>query len=150
MAYLFPAALPGILEDVVFNETVEIKSNLGDPLITSIEVTKSAGIESTLTVTTNIAANTFTITGKYNDNFDKSIVYEDSEYVTDTAARWKDVRAGYNFITKYTPSSGGSVTCNYTVTINGVTSLLLPQVINNTSYTPGQNYLIQYVAQGKY
>jgi hypothetical protein len=60
------------------------------------------------------------------------------------------IQVGDNHYTAMPAAAGGGTsTATYTVTVDG-TPFTVTQAINNSSYTPGQNYLIQYVAQGKY
>jgi hypothetical protein len=147
---LSPSSLPSTDEDIALNQTVEITTTGfgGDP-VTSLEVTHSS-IEGTISVSTDVDSSSFTITGKYNDNFDKTITYQDSEGATKTANRWKNLDPGYNLVQEYTPSGGGSVSCTYTVVVNGSTTLTITQSVTNSSYTPGKNNLVTAVAGGKY
>ena len=150
--FLSPSVFPATEEDVDLNLTFTANTNIGDPAITSVTANCSALGNITITVGAPSGPNgntTITVTGKYNDNFDKTITYEDGSKVVKTVSRFKDIESGYNFISEYLAANGGTVTATYTVTING-SSYTATQIINNTSYTPGQNYLVQYVAQGKY
>ena len=150
--FITPNTLTAVEEDVNVNFTITANANLGDPPITSVSATCSAlgDINISVGAPSGIDGNTvITVTGKYNDNFDKSIKYEDGNKTVQTVSRFKDITANYNFITEYLGSSGGTAIATYTVVVNG-TAFTLDQTINNTSFTPGQNYLVQYVAQGKY
>jgi len=147
---LSPSSLPSTNEDIDLNQTVEITiTGIGGDTVESISVTHTA-IEGTISVSTDVDSSSFTITGKYNDNFDKTITYQDSEGATKTATRWKNLESGYNLVQEYTPSSGGSVLCTYTVLVNGSTTLTITQSVTNSSYTPGKNNLVTAVAGGKY
>jgi len=150
--FVTPGSFSAVEEDVDLNLTITANTNIGDPAITSVTATCSALGNVVITVGSPSGANgntIITVTGRYNDNFDKSITYEDSNKAVQTASRFKDITADYNFISEYLAANGGTVTATYTVTVNG-TPYTVTQTINNTSYTPGQNYLVQYVAQGKY
>jgi len=152
MAYLSITSLTAIAEDVDINATFTANANTG--IITSVVASLDAAINGNVVITVGapdaVNGNTvITIAGRYNDNFDKTITYEDGAKVVQTVSKFKDVTAGYNFITEYQAAAGGTKTATYTVTIDG-TPFTVDQTINNNSYTPGQNYLVQYVAQGKY
>lgn len=150
--FVTPGSFSAVEEDIDLNLTITANTNIGDPAITSVTVTCSALGNVTITVGSPAGASGNTvinITGRYNDNFDKSITYEDSNGTVQAASRFKDVTPDYNFISEYLAANGGTVTATYTVTVNG-TPFTVTQPINNTSYTPGQKYLVQYVAQGKY
>ena len=152
MAYISVESLPDIAEDVDIDVTFSANANTG--VISSVTASLDTAITGNVVVTVGTPSGTngntvITISGRYNDNFDKTITYENGEYVTNVVARWKDVESGYNFITEYVAAGGGTSTATYTVTVDG-TPFTVTQAINNSSYTPGQNYLIQYVAQGKY
>lgn len=150
--YITPTTLTAVQEDVDLNIVITANTNIGDPAITSVSATCSASGNVTINVGSpgSGSGNTvITVTGRYNDNFDKSIAYEDGSKNAKTASRFKDIESGYNFISNYTAAGGGTAVATYTVTVNG-TPFTVTQTINNTSYTPGQKYLVQYVAQGKY
>ena len=150
--FVTPSTFPAVEEDVDLNLTFTANTNIGDPAITSVTATCSALGNVTIVVgaPSGIDGNTtITVTGRYNDNFDKSITYEDGSKAVQSASRFKDVEPGYNFVSEYLASSGGTTVATYTVTVNG-TPFTVTQNINNTSFTPGQKYLVQYVAQGKY
>jgi hypothetical protein len=147
---LTPSSLPSSNEGIAVNQTVEITSGgFGGGAVESITVTRSS-IEGTISVSTDVGGSSFTITGKYNDNFDKSITYQDSNGVTKTATRWKNIPTEYNFIQNFTPSTGGSVPCTYTVVINGTTTLTITQTVTNNGYSGGKEGLVTAVAGGKY
>ena len=147
---LTPSSLPSSNEGIAVNQTVEITSGgFGGGAVESITVTRSS-IEGTISVSTDVGGSSFTITGKYNDNFDKSITYQDSNGVTKTATRWKNLEPGYNFIQNFTPSTGGSVPCTYTVVKNGTTTLTITQTVTNNGYSGGKEGLVAAVAGGKY
>jgi hypothetical protein len=147
-----PGTLPAVEENVDLNFTITANTNIGDPAITSVSATCSAlgNINISIGSPGGVSGNTvITITGRYNDNFDKTITYEDKNKTVQTASRFKDITPEYNFVSEYLASGGGTATATYTVTVNG-TPFTIDQTINNTRFTPGQNYLVQYVAQGKY
>lgn len=147
---LTPSSLPSSNEGINVNQTVEITSSgFGGGAVESIAVTHSS-IEGTIAVTTDVGGPSFTITGKYNDNFDKSITYENGSGVTKTATRWKNLEPGYNFIQRFTPSTGGSVPCVFTVVVNGTTTLTITQTVTNAGYSGGKEGLVTAVAGGKY
>jgi hypothetical protein len=150
--FVTPGSLPPVEEDVDLNFTITANANIGDPAITSVSVTCSAlgNINISIGNPSGLGGNTsITITGRYNDNFDKTITYEDKNKTVQTAARFKDITPEHNFVSEYLASGGGTVSAIYTVTVNS-TPFTISQTINNTSFTPGQKYLVQYVAQGKY
>ena len=147
---LTPSSLPSSNEGIAVNQTVEITtSGFGGGTVESISVTHTA-IEGTISVATDVGSSSFTITGKYNDNFDKSITYQDSDSATKTATRWKNLEPGYNLIEKFTPTTGGSVPCTYTVVVNGTTTLTITQTVTNAGYSGGKEGLVVAVAGGKY
>jgi hypothetical protein len=155
MAYsLSPATLPATTEKTQLNQTVSVLKDALDPVVANIIVTK--GLNTLGNVNVNVSTSSFTITGQYYDNWDKSIVYEESVQAGNTWAnalvtvtKWSNISANLNFVQSYTAAvSPGSKTANYTVTINGATTLPLTQVINN-SYTPGALTLAEYVFNGK-
>jgi hypothetical protein len=147
---LTPSSLPSSNEGIAVNQTVEITtSGFGGGTVESLTVTRSS-IEGTIAVATDVSGPSFTITGKYNDNFDKSITYQDSNGATKTATRWKNLEPGYNLIEKFTPSTGGSVPCTYTVVINGTTTLTIVQTVTNSGYSGGKEGLVTAVAGAKY
>jgi hypothetical protein len=155
MAYsLSPATLSATTEKTQLNQTVSVLKDALDPTIANIVVVK--GTNTTGNINVAVSSSSFTITGQYYDNWDKSIVYEESVQTGNTWAntfvtvtRWSNVSANLNFVGNYIAAvSPGSKTASYTVTINGVTTLPLTQVINN-SYTPGALTLVEYVAMGK-
>ena len=155
MAYsLSPAILPATTEKTQLNQTVSVLKGALDPVITSIVVVKGVNTAGNIAVAT--ASSSFTITGQYYDNWTYGIVYE--EFVQDgttwantlvTVSNWSNISANINFVQSYTAAtSPSSKTASYAVTINGVTTLPLTQVINN-NYTPGALTLVEYVAKGK-
>lgn len=155
MAYsLSPAILPATTEKTQLNQSVSVLNDALDPVITSIVVTKGENTNGNVSIA--VASSSFTLTGQYYDNWTYSIVYE--EFVqTDnswantfvTVSNWSNISANLNFIQSYAaPVSPSSKTANYTVTINGSSTLPLTQVINN-NYTPGALTLVEYVAKGK-
>jgi hypothetical protein len=155
MAYsLSPAILPATTEKTQLNQTVSVLKDALDPVVANIIVTK--GLNTLGNVNVDVSTSSFTITGQYYDNWDKSIVYEESVQAGNTWAnalvtvtKWSNISANLNFVQSYTAAeSPGSKTANYTVTINGATTLPLTQVINN-SYTPGALTLAEYVFDGK-
>jgi hypothetical protein len=150
--FVTPSTLPAVGEDVDLDLTFNVNTNIGDPAITSVSATCSAlgNVAIVVGAPVGIDGNTtITVSGRYNDNFDKSITYEDGNKAVQSASRFKDIAPGYNFVSEYVAASGGTVTATYTVIVNG-TPFTITQTINNTSFTPGQKYLVQYVAQGKY
>lgn len=150
--FVTPGSFDAVEEDVDLNLTITANTNMGDPPIATVTATCSASGNVTIDVgaPSGVNGNTvITVTGRYNDNFDKSITYEDTNKAVQTVNRFRDVTDDYNFISEYIAANGGTVTATYTVTVNG-TPFTVTQTINNTSYTPGQKYLVQYVAQGKY
>ena len=155
MAYsLSPAILPATTEKTQLTQTVSVLKDALDPVVANIIVTK--GLNTLGNVNVDVSTSSFTITGQYYDNWDKSIVYEESVQAGNTWAnalvtvtKWSNISANLNFVQSYTAAvSPGSKTANYTVTINGATTLPLTQVINN-SYTPGALTLAEYVFNGK-
>lgn len=150
--FITPGTLPAVEENVDLDIIITANTNIGDPTITSVSATCSAQGNIIITVGNPSGINgnsVITVTGRYNDNFDKAITYEDENKLVKNASRFKDITPNYNFISNYTASGGGTATAVYTITING-TSYTLNQTINNTSFTPGQEFLVRYVAQGKY
>jgi hypothetical protein len=155
MAYsLSPAILPATTEKTQLNQTVSVLKDALDPEITSIGVTKGENTNGNIDVA--VAASSFTITGQYYDNWTYGVVYE--EFIQNgntwanalvTVSNWSNINANINFVQGYTAAvSPSSKTANYSVTINGATTLPLTQVINN-NYTPGALTLVEYVTKGK-
>jgi hypothetical protein len=151
---LSPASLSAIQEDVDLSQVISVVRTVpsSDPVISSVTITKGNNTYGNIVIAVgNLGGNVdLTFSGRYNDNFDKSITYEDANKVVQSATRFKDITQGYNFIVEYLASTATSITANYTVTVNGSITLPLTQTINNTTYTPGQKYLVQFVQQGKY
>ena len=155
MAYvLSPTVLPATKEKTQLNQTVTVTKDAFDPAITSVVVTKGANTLGNIVVA--VTSPSFTITGQYFDNWDKSITYE--EFVESgntwantfvTVTKWNDISANLNFIQNYTAASSPSTkTASYSVLVNGTTTLSLTQVINN-DYTPPAQTLVEYVSKGK-
>lgn len=152
MPYLSIDELPAVGEDVDINITFTANANTGviSSVVASLDEAINGNIVITVGTPSGANGNTvISISGRYNDNFDKTITYEDGNKAVQTTTRFKNITPGYNFISEYLAASGGTVTATYSINIDG-TPITLDQTINNTSYTPGQNYLVQYVAQGKY
>ena len=152
MAYtLSPSTLSATTEKTQLNETVNVLAGGMDPPVTSLVVTKGANTNGNIVVT--IGASSFTITGQYKDNWDKTITYEEytpTGNITSVATTFESISPNLNFITSYVPSiSPGTKTASYSVLVNGSTSLELTQVIN-INFTPGAESLVEYVAKGKY
>lgn len=150
--FVSPSSFAAVQEDVNLNLTFTANTNIGDPAITSVSAICDALGSLVITVgpPTGPNGNTIiTVTGKYNDNFNKSITYEAGNSVVQNVTRFRDITSGYNFVSEYLAAGGGTTVATYTVTING-SPFTVTQTINNTSYTPGKNLLVQAVAQGKY
>ncbi|CAB4133369.1 hypothetical protein UFOVP257_158 [uncultured Caudovirales phage] len=155
MSYtLSPSSLSATTEKTQLNQTVTVTKDMFDSPITSVVVTKGSNTLGNIEVT--VASPSFTITGQYYDNWDKTIVYEEAvksgETWANTAvtvAKWSNISANLNFVQSYTAAtSPSSKTATYTVLVNGTTSLSLTQVINN-NFTPGALTLVDFVAKGK-
>ena len=155
MAYsLSPSTLTATTEKTQLNQTVNVLKDTLDPAITSIVVTK--GINTTGNIDVAVSTSSFTITGQYYDNWDKTIVYEEFVQTGNTWAntfvtvtKWSNVSANLNFVTNYTAAtSPSSKTATYYVLVNGTSNIGLTQAINN-NYTPGALTLVEYVAKGK-
>jgi hypothetical protein len=155
MSYtLSPATLSATTEKTQLNQTVTVTPGFGSGAVTSIVVTKGANTSGNINVA--ISTSSFTITGQYSDNWDKTITYE--QYVQSgntyaniivTATRWANVSANLNFVSNYSAGSvSGSKTATYYVLVNGSSNISLTQVINN-NYTSGALSLIEFVAKGK-
>jgi hypothetical protein len=127
-------------------------TGMGVGTINSLEVTPDPLINGNIIVSIgSLGSSSVTVNlyGMYNDNFDKTITYEDNAGNSQTASRWANVTPNYNLVYEYTPASGGSVTAAYEILVNGADNLTVQQTINNSSYTPGANYLKEYVAGGR-
>lgn len=147
-----PSLLPASTEFANVNTSFTITAGMGDDNITSLTVTPDSTINGNIVVavgTLGGSSVTVNLYGMYNDNFDKTIVYEDGSGNTKTVSRWANVTSGYNLVTNYTPAGGGSKTATYNILVNGTSTSTVTQTINNSSYTPGANYLKQFVAGGK-
>jgi hypothetical protein len=155
MAYtLSPATLTATTEKTQLNQSVTVSKAALDPAITSVVVTKGSNTLGNINVA--VSTSSFTITGQYYDNWDKSIVYEESVQTGNTWAntfvtvtKWANVSANLNFVANYVAAtSPGSKTATYSVLVNGTTSLSLTQAINN-NYTPGALTMVEFIARGK-
>ena len=149
---MLPTIFVAEQEDVDLNLIITANTNIGDPAITSVTATCDAQGNIVISIGNPQGANgntVISITGRYNDNFDKSITYEAANSVVQSVTRFKNIEPGYNFVSEYLAAGGGTTIATYTVTING-TPFTVTQPINNSSYTPGKNLLVQAVAQGKY
>ena len=154
---LSTTTLTAVTENADISETITVGRVLlpmPDPAISSVVVTKGANtagnIEIAVSAPSLIFGNvTITFTGRYNDNFSKTITYEDGDKAVQTVTKFQDIEPGYNFISEYLAPSGGSITADYSVVVNGEELGPVTQVINN-NYTPGKDFLVQFVAQGKY
>ena len=150
--FVSPTTFTAVQEDIDLNLTITANTNVGDPAITSVTATCDALGNLIITVGSPIGVNgntVITVTGRYNDNFDKALTYEAGNGVVLSASRFRDLDPGYNFVSEYLAAGGGTSTATYTVTINGA-PFTVTQPINNSSYTPGKNLLVQAVSQGKY
>lgn len=152
---LSSTSLTAIEENTEISQTITVGRLLlpPDPFISSVVVTKGANTAGNVVVTVSdpalITGNvTITFSGRYNDNFTKTITYEDGNKQVKTVTKFADIESGYNFVSEYLAGSG-TLTASYSVVVNGVELGPVTQVINN-NYTPGKDYLVQYVAQGKY
>ena len=151
---LSPSSLTATKEKTQLNQSVTVTKDPLDPVISSVAVTKGANTLGNIVVT--VASPSFTITGQYFDNWDKSITYEKfvesgntwaNTFVTVT--KWNNIDANLNFVQSYTAATSPSTkTASYSVLVNGTTTLTLTQVINN-DYTPPAETLVEYVAKGK-
>lgn len=153
---LSSTTLPAIEENTEIAQTITVGRVLipPDPLISSVVVTKGANTSGNVVVTVSspefLTGNvTITFTGRYNDNFTKAITYEDGDKQVKTVAKFTDIEPGYNFVSEYLSVGPSTLTASYSVLVNGAELGPVTQVINN-NYTIGKDYLIQYVAQGKY
>ncbi len=152
MSYsLSPATLPTTTEAVSQNQTVTVVVGGLDPPVTSLIVTKGVNTNGNIVITTG--GSSFTITGQYKDNWNKTITYEEytpTGNITSIATTFDSISPNLNFITSYVPDSlPSSKTASYSVVVNGTTTLSLTQVINN-NFTPGALSLVDYVSRGKY
>lgn len=153
---LSATTLTAIEENVDIAQTITVGRLLvpPDPLISSVVVTKGANTAGNVVVTVGspefVTGNvTITFSGRYNDNFTKAITYEDGDKQVKTVAKFTDIEPGYNFVSEYLSVGPSTLTASYSVLVNGAELGPVTQVINN-NYTIGKDYLIQYVAQGKY
>jgi len=150
MAYsLSTNTLTQILEATDFSRTVTINSAALDPPITSITVTKVGEINGNIVITTG--ASSFTISGQYNNNFTKTVTYQDKnkESVTVTSkTAFSALPADYFMIVEYLASLTTTFTASFTVAVNGSYIDTVTQQVNN-NYTPGKDSLIAAVAGGK-
>ena len=155
MAYtLSPATLTATTEKTQLNQTVTVVKDTLDPVVANIIVTK--GLNTLGNVNVNVSTSSFTITGQYYDNWDKTIVYE--EFVQSgntwantfvTVTKWANVSANLNFVANYTAAtSPSSKTATYYVLVNGTSNISLTQAINN-NYTPGALTMVEFIARGK-
>jgi hypothetical protein len=153
---LSTTALPAIEENTEIAQTITVGRLLvpPDPAISSVVVTKGANTSGNVVVTISdpglISGNvTITFSGRYNDNFTKAITYEDGDKQVKTVTKFTDIEPGYNFVSEYLSTGPSTLTASYSVLVNGDELGPVTQIINN-NYTIGKDYLIQYVAQGKY
>ena len=153
---LSTTTLPAIEENIDNAQNITVGRLLlpPDPNISSVVVTKGANTAGNVVVTVGspelITGNvTITFSGRYNDNFTKTITYEAGDKQVKTVTKFSDIESGYNFVSEYLASGTGTLTASYSVVVNGVEIGPVTQVINN-NYTPGKESLIQFVAQGKY
>jgi hypothetical protein len=155
MAYsLSPATLTATIEKTQLNQSVTVVKDTLDPVVANIVVTKGANTTGNINVA--VSTSSFTITGQYHDNWDKSIVYEEFVQTGNTWAntfvtvtRWSNVSANLNFVGNYVAAtSPSSKTATYYVLVNGSSNISLTQAINN-NYTPGALTLIENIAKGK-
>lgn len=155
MAYtLSPATLTATTEKTQLNQTVTVTPGGLDGPVTSIAVTKGANTTGNINVA--VSTSSFTITGQYDDNWDKTITYEQFIQSGDTyanvivtATKWANVSANLNFVSNYTAATTpSSRTATYYVLVNGTSNISLTQSINN-SYTAGAMSLVEFVAKGK-
>lgn len=155
MAYsLSPSTLTATTEKTQLNLAVSVIKDVFDPAVTSVVVTKGANTTGNINV--SISTSSFTITGQYYDNWDKTIVYE--EYIQAgntwantfvTVTKWANISANLNFISNYAAAtSPASKTATYYVLVNGTSNISLTQTINN-NYTPGAQTLVEFVGLGK-
>ena len=155
MAYtLSPATLTATTEKTQLNQTVTVVKDTLDPVVANIIVTK--GLNTLGNVNVNVSTSSFTITGQYYNNWDKTIVYE--EFVQSgntwantfvTVTRWSNVSANLNFVGNYVAAtSPSSKTATYYVLVNGSSNISLTQAINN-NYTPGALTMVEFIARGK-
>ena len=155
MAYtLSPATLTATTEKTQLNQTVTVSKAALDPVVANIIVTK--GLNTLGNVNVNVSTSSFTITGQYYDNWDKTIVYE--EFVQSgntwantfvTVTKWSNVSANLNFVSNYVAAtSPSSKTATYYVLVNGTSNISLTQAINN-NYTPGALTMVEFIARGK-
>lgn len=155
MAYsLSPSTLTATTEKTQLNQTVNVTKDAFDPAITSVAVTKGANTTGNINVA--ISTSSFTITGQYYDNWDKTIVYE--EYIQAgntwanafvTVTKWANISVNLNFVSNYAAAtSPASKTATYYVLVNGTSNISLTQTINN-NYTPGAQTLVEFVGLGK-
>ena len=153
---LSSTTLPAIQENTEIAQTITVGRLLipPDPMISSVVVTKGANTQGNVVVIVSspefLTGNvTITFTGRYNDNFSKTITYEDGNKQVKTVTKFTDIEPGYNFVSEYLSTGSSTLTASYSVLVNGTEVGPVTQVINN-NYTIGKDYLIQYVAQGKY
>jgi len=155
MSYtLFPTTLTATTERTTINQTVTVNKDAIDPAITSIAVTKGANTSGNINVA--VSTNSFTVTGQYYDNWDKTIWLE--EFVASgntfantfvTAAKWSNVSANLNFIANYqAATSPASKIATYYILVNNSSNLTLTQTIN-IDYTSGAQTMIEQISRGK-
>ena len=157
MAYtLSPATLTATTEKTQLNQTVTVVKDTLDPVVANIIVTKGLNTLGNVNVNVNVSTSSFTITGQYYDNWDKTIVYEEFVQTGNTWAntfvtvtRWSNVSANLNFVGNYVAAtSPSSKTATYYVLVNGSSNISLTQAINN-NYTPGALTMVEFIARGK-
>jgi hypothetical protein len=153
---LSSTTLPATQENTDIAQTITVGRLLvpPDPAISSVVVNKGANTAGNIVITVGnpelITGNVdITFSGRYNDNFTKTITYEDGNKQVQTVTKFADIEPGYNFVSEYLAGSSGTLTASYSVVVNGSEIGTVTQVINN-NYTPGKDFLIQFVAQGKY
>ena len=140
--------MSAVTEDTTFSSTVSISSDMFDPPITSIAVVKGINTAGTITITIDTGADTFTISGKYNDNFPKVINYLDVNKSPQTATYFSELPAEYFLVNEYLAGSVTSLIASYSVSVNGSTIGTVTQTILN-NYTVGQTALKAAVVQGQ-
>jgi len=158
MAYVLAVStLDDIYENVSFSSTVSIISTANpladppedaDPPITSIVVTPGSA-EYGSNVSVSVSGSSFTISGKYADNFSNDIYYLDNKSVSQLVHKFKDVPADFTVVYKLVASPTASTVATYGVTVNSNNIGTVSQTIKN-NYSVGRDALIDLVAKGKY
>lgn len=154
MAYTIDTtSLPDTFENVTFSGVVNIvpaDSNIAEPAITSITVSRSEQFTLGPNVDINTSANTVTISGQYNSNFiSGGIQFLDKDSKPQTVLKFADVPSDFSTVISYAPSGVSTGVATYTISVNGnVAGSVTQTIINN--YSTGRDALVALVAKGKF